>query len=220
MLQDVTRAAGRQPQLVLHGTGLEINQISISIQIKSNRQWYSLRRIQSFLALDQLLGYRLLRPLGTTQRHRRSNDCCGSLLSCQATWSACCWVCVMGVSKLSNTHSIFAISLIDCTVRCSCSDRISLSMSTQCSLVQFVACSGAPAQSIAGSNILDVLSFFFSLTSSCYCRLWACWSTGLIQYNVGKASNTKCYIELMSSSSCFGLARLLCSEAFDFTQYH
>jgi len=37
---------------------------------------------------------------------------------------------------------------------------------------------------------------------------------------VGKASNTKFYIELMSSSSCFGLARLLCSEAFDFTQYH
>ena len=31
----------------------------------------SLRRVQSHLSLDRLLGYRLLRSLGATQRHRR-----------------------------------------------------------------------------------------------------------------------------------------------------
>jgi len=36
-----------------------------------------------------------------------SNGCRGSLLSCQATWHACCWVCAMEDRKsILDTHSL------------------------------------------------------------------------------------------------------------------
>jgi len=38
--------------------------------------------------------------------------------------------------------------------------------------------------------------------------------------SIGKASDTECHIELMSSSSCFVLARFHCSEVKSFTQCH
>jgi len=157
------------------------------------------------VASDQssLLEFRLLRPLGTTQRYRRSNDCCGSLLSCQATWCCSCWVCVWRID--SNRYS--PLTLVNWLYD-SYFDRIPLSMmSTRCSLTQSLLC-GAPVQSFTGSNTL-VLSFSLVeqfgcslLAFLCY-RLWAIRIDRLIQYNVGKASNTKCYIELMSISSCF-----------------
>jgi len=42
------------------------------------------------------------------------NDCCGSLLSCQATRRCSCWVCAMGSFETRlDTYSIFAISLVN-----------------------------------------------------------------------------------------------------------
>jgi len=209
----------RQPSFVLFAIGIEIS--NIDQQIDNGALLFATR--------PELLGTGSTSwiPTASVDRcyHRMQafNGCCGSLLSCQRSCCASCWGCVVETDPKSTRHSLFL--LFDCAIR-----TLLVAIASLCrwaldalllSLLHGAAnrlnrlrCSWYYSLLSKSAALFAVASL---LTVDCEQRDE---SIGLIQYNVGKASNTKCYVELMSSSSCFGLARLLCSEAFDFTQCH
>jgi len=103
--------------------------------------------------------FRLLRSLGTTQRCRRSNDCCGSLLSCQRSRCASCWGCgaVEIDPKIDTQHSLFL--LIDCMVRTLLAPIVSLCRWALDALLLSLLYGAA--------NRLNRLRY------SCYCLCWS-----------------------------------------------
>ena len=111
-------------------------------------------------------------------------------------------LCNGGSIRIDTQHSLDLRDLVNRLYGSnSCSDRISLSMSTRCSLVDLLVwSSGAIDRRLQCSWCIIFLLFLLLVLSivSLSHR-----SIGLIQHNVGKASNTKCYIELMSLCSCF-----------------
>jgi len=160
----------RAAVLVLHAVGLEINQIDI----KSTMVLYSSTLLRvAFRASCSLWSSWI--PTASAVRYytvmQSYFDCCGSLLSCQQTWCCSCSVCAVETDPKSTRHSLFFL-LIDCTIRCSCSDRTSLSMSTRGSLLLSLSYSlvWSSGQSIAVSNTLVLFSF--SVVVVHYHRLW------------------------------------------------
>jgi len=127
----------------------------------------------------------------------------------------------MGVSKLSNSPLTRSSRSLVNRLYDSSFDRVPLSMmSTQCSLTLFVVWSSG--QSIEPApNTLDVLSFLvaFLLTIDCEQLARRDESIGLINIMLLKhlTLNVILINELML---LLCLARLICSEAFDFTQCH
>jgi len=203
---------------VLHGTGLEIT----NIDIKSNRQWSTLLFASRSVPLGSGLSSWI--PTASAVRYYTEMQSClaaavfPSILSGNSALLLLS-LCNGGSIRIDTQHSLDLRDLVNRLYGLnSCSDRISLSMSTRCSLFDLLVwSSGAIDRRLQHSCVIFFFCCCCSLSS--IVSLYSAYrSIGLIQYDVGKASNTKCYIELMSSSSCFGLARLLCSEAFDFTQ--
>ena len=108
-------------------------------------------------------------------------DCCGSLLSCQATWYVCCWVCVQRGVRNSTQHwlscylpSIFAIRWLIRTDDLVCQ---------AIRLLSYSVCVWSSGQSLPAPNTLVVCTFRFTscwaIRLLCY-WLWVYWSIGLI----------------------------------------
>jgi len=150
---------------VLHGTGLEI---TTKYRFRSNRQWWStLLASRSVLVVTDRSSW--MSTASAVRYYTEIQSCLTaavfpSILSGNSALLLLS-LCSGDRSEIDSTLTLLVDRLYDSNS--SCCDRISLSMSTRCSLTQFVVWSG---QSIEPAPILLVLFF-------CCC---CCWLSSLV----------------------------------------
>jgi len=181
----------------------------IQCRFRSNRQWNSASLL--FFALrSELLGNELSSwiPTASAVRCYTAIQAFGRLLWFPLILSASLVRLLMSLCygefrnspwHLLDLRDLF--SLIDCTN----ASYLSVDEHSMLSCwVYLTLLYGAPANRTPSPTLLVLLLLLLNFLLLSIVRLLGVdESIGLIQYNVGKASNTKCYVELMSSSSCF-----------------
>jgi len=112
--------------------------------------------------------FRLLRSLGTTQRHSRVLRLLCFPLTCQATRRCSCWVCAMGIdlakSMLDTTCSVDLrdLSLTDCAIERF--DRILCRWALNALLLSFFLCMEL-RPIVTGSKHFGCIIFFLLILS-------------------------------------------------------